>query len=64
MTKSDLEKVGIDTDFANNDTNVFLVNYKTREVIYTPGMTIQIEDPITGEIVDKKVYTLRTYQNL
>ena len=53
LTKDDLAKIGIDTDFADNDSKVFLVNYYTGEIIYTPGMVIEIEDPTTGEIVEK-----------
>ena len=64
LTKDDLAKIGIDTDFADNDTKVFLVNYYTGEIIYTPGMVIEIEDPTTGEIVEKTVYTLRTFENI
>ena len=64
LKKDDLAKIGIDTDFADNDTKVFLVNYYTGEIIYTPGMVIEIEDPITGDIVEKTVYTLRTFENI
>lgn len=64
LTKDDLAKIGIDTDFADNDTKVFLVNYYTGEIIYTPGMVIEIEDPTTGDIVEKTVYTLRTFENI
>lgn len=64
LTKDDLNKVGIETDFADNDTKVFIVNYMTSEVIYTPGVEITIQDPETLNEVQKKVYTLRTFESL
>ena len=64
LTRDDLNKVGIDTDFANNDDKVFIINYMTTEIIYTPGVEIQIQDPVTLQEVDKKVYTLRTFESL
>ena len=64
LTRDDLNKVGIDTDFANNDDKVFIINYMTTEIIYTPGVEIQIQDPVTLQEVDKKVYTLRRFESL
>lgn len=67
ITKDDLEKVGIETDFVNNDENVFLVNYMTGEIIYTPGIEIELRNEISNGVFEErttKVYTLRTFENM
>ena len=64
LTKNDLQKIGIETDFADNDTKVFIVNYVTGEIIYTPGVDVKILNPENGKEETKKVYTLRTFESL
>ena len=64
LTKNDLQKVGIETDFADNDKKVFIVNYVTGEIIYTPGVDVKTLNPETGKEETKKVYTLRTFESL
>lgn len=64
LTKNDLQKIGIETDFADNDTKVFIVNYVTGEIIYTPGVDVKTLNPENGKEETKKVYTLRTFESL
>lgn len=64
LTKNDLQKVGIETDFADNDKKVFIVNYVTGEIIYTPGVDVKTLNPESGNEETKKVYTLRTFESL
>ena len=64
LTKNDLQKVGIETDFADNDKKVFIVNYVTGEIIYTPGVDVKTLNPETGKEETKKVYILRTFESL
>ena len=47
LDKNDLASVGIDTDFADDDTKVFIVNYVTGEIIYTPGVEVKSYNPTT-----------------
>ena len=64
LRKDDLQKIGIETDFADNDTKVFIVNYVTGEIIYTPGVDVKTINPDNGKEETKKVYTLRTFESL
>ena len=64
LDKNDLASVGIDTDFADEDTKVFIVNYVTGEIIYTPGVAVKAYNPTTDKEEVKRVYTLRTFENL
>ena len=64
LDKNDLASVGIDTDFADDDTKVFIVNYVTGEIIYTPGVAVKAYNPTTDKEEVKRVYTLRTFENL
>ena len=64
LDKDDLASIGIDTDFADNETKVFIVNYVTGEIIYTPGVDVKTYNPMTAKDEMKKVYTLRTFESL
>lgn len=64
LDKDDLASIGIDTDFADNENKVFIVNYVTGEIIYTPGVDVKTYNPMTAKDEMKKVYTLRTFESL
>lgn len=63
LNKSNLNRLGIETDIADNENKVFYVNYITGEIIYSEGLKVTIVNS-EGKEERIEVYTLRTFESL